>query len=241
MSVTSVFIIWCDVSFENQNAYLSMKDEFIETTTATVRKPMDPIDMAIFSDGKEELRSNNVPLITVPTIDDALREIEKHKNDNIFIICSGSLGRILVPEIVSQFSLVHHFYIYTHNIVLQLEWADEYPVKMVKMFNFPTDLLLRLTRDIAAHFIEQGKSFLSIDAPDYALPLFDQARKLEITANERQKRQSNPNGEQSNQPLSDFRDHLDQLEGNKGLICQAEEALRKQECSLESTEIEPSV
>jgi hypothetical protein len=65
MNVLWVIIIWCDVSFENDQSYQLMKDEFNETTIATSKKPLDPIDMAIFNQGKEELRSNDVPLITV--------------------------------------------------------------------------------------------------------------------------------------------------------------------------------
>jgi hypothetical protein len=53
MSVLSMIIIWCDVSFENDKSYQPMKDEFSETTTATPKKPLDPIDMAIFNEGKE--------------------------------------------------------------------------------------------------------------------------------------------------------------------------------------------
>lgn len=74
-----------------------MKDEFNETTTATSKKPLDPIDMVIFDEGKEELRSNDVPLITVQTSDDAIRQIAEHKDKKIFVICSDTVGRHLIP------------------------------------------------------------------------------------------------------------------------------------------------
>ena len=232
-----MFIIWCDASFVNPNDYNLMKEEFNETTTATSKKPSDSIDVQILDEGREELRSNDVPLITVPTPDDVEREIEKHKKDKIFIICSGTLGRFLVPVIVRKYSYVHGFYIYTHNILLHRDWTEKYST-MIKMFTFHTNLLLRLTRDIAYHFIERGRWFLSLDAADNALKLFEHAQKLEMVANAREKRLSNSDGSQWNPPPPDFRDHLDLLEGEQGLIAKAEEAMRKQELSLETDKLE---
>jgi dihydrofolate reductase len=234
MSVLSIIIIWCDVSFEKDESYQSMKNEFNEATTATMKKPFDPIDMMILNEGKEELRSNNVPLITVRTADDAMREIKEHKDKKIFIISSGTVARYLVPEIVRQYPYVRDFYVYTHNIALHVEWADQYPPKMLKMFNFHTTLLLRLTRDIAGHFIERGNMFLSDDAPQNALSLFKHARKLEIGANVREKIKPSLNSTEPNYSQPDFRDNLDQLEGSNGLICQAEAAVHAQGLSLEN-------
>lgn len=230
-------IIWCDVSFVNPNEYEPMTEEFNKTTTATIEKPPDSIGMQILDEGREELRSNHVPLVTVATTDDAEREIKEHKKDKIFIICSGSVGRYLVPKFVSKYSYIHDFYIYTHNILLHRDWTEPYEA-MIQMFTFHTNLLLRLTRDIGYHFIEQGRMFLSINAPDDALTLFNHAQKLEIVANEREKRLSNWDKKQSKPPPPDFRDHLDLLEGEQGLIARAEKALRGQEFSLETSEVE---
>ncbi len=124
MNVLSMIIIWCDVSFENDQSYQLMKDKFNETTIATSKKPLDPIDMAIFNQEQEELRSNDVPLITVWIADDAMHQIEKHKNKKIFVICSVTVARWLVPQVVRQYRHVHDLDIYTHNIVLHVEWAD---------------------------------------------------------------------------------------------------------------------
>jgi len=227
-----MIIIWCDVSFENDKSYQPMKDEFSETTTATPKKPLDPIDMAIFNEGKEELRSNDVPLITVRTADNAMRQIEEHKDKKIFVICSGTVGRYLVPEIAHQYPYVHDLYIYAHNIALHVDWADKY-VKMLKMFNFHTSLLVRLTRDIAGYFIKRGQTFLQADMPQNALICFNHARNLEIGANVRDKMEPNLNSTEPSCPQPDFREHLDLLEGNNGLICQAETAVRAQEHPLQ--------
>ena len=161
-------------------------------------------------------------------------QIKKHKDDRIFIICSGTVGRYLVPEIVRKYSYVHDYYIYTHNILLHLDWADRYAT-MIQMFTFHTNLLLRLTRDIGYYFIKRGMGFLSLKAPNEALTLFKHAQKLEMAANTRESRLSNSSCGQSNARLPDFRDHLDLLEGEQGLIAQAADAIRAQGGSVETS------
>ncbi|CAF2942321.1 unnamed protein product [Rotaria sp. Silwood2] len=236
MSLLSMIIIWCDVSFENDESYQPMKDEFNETTTATSKKPVDPIDMLIFDEGKEELRSNNVPLITVRTADDAMRQIEKNKDKKNFVICSGTVGRYLVPEISSQYHEIHDVYIYAHNIALHVDWADKY-IGMLKLFNFHTDLLVRLTRDIANYFIKRGQILLNpeVDMPKEALICFKHAQQLEIVANIREKMKPNTKHPEKDYAQPDFRDHLDLLEGKNGLISKAEEAIREQDGCLEAS------
>ena len=231
-----MIIIWCDGMFENDKCYQSMKNEFSETTTATSGRPLDSIDMAVFNEGKEELSSNDVPLVTVRTSDDAIRQIEKNKDKKIFLICSGTVGRYLVPIITAQYFYVHDVYIYTHNIPLNMEWEDQRKLKL-KMFNFHTNLLLRLTRDIAYYFIERGKTFLKANLPQNALTCFNHARTLEIRANIREKIQSNSNDNESTSPQPDFRDHLDLLEGDDGLIFQAHKVIRAKEQPLQTNEL----
>ena len=182
MSLPSITIVWCDISFDNDDSYKPMKDEFNETTTATPKKELDPIDMVIFDEGKEQLRSHDIPLVTVRTAEDAMLQIDKHRKNKIFFICSGTVGRFLVPKIVHQYPLIHNIYIFAHNISLHLDWTDPY-LKMLKIFNFPTDLLVRLTRDIAAYFIQQGTMYLEVNAPQSALECFNHARNLKIETN----------------------------------------------------------
>ncbi|UJR10965.1 hypothetical protein I4U23_015150 [Adineta vaga] len=217
MSILSIFIVWCDVSFENNDSYQSMQDEFNEASTGTPKRQPDPIDMAILNDDIEKLRSDKVPLAVVRTIDDALREIANHKDEKVFVICSGSVGRCLVPMIAQEYPYVHDIYIYAHNIGLHVDWADHY-IKLIKMFNFHTNLLVRLTRDISKYFIERGKIFLSVDEPRHALKCLEHAQKLEIEANRREKMKPNLQQTETYFVQPDFRDNLDQLEGTNGLI-----------------------
>ncbi|CAF3868402.1 unnamed protein product [Rotaria sp. Silwood1] len=98
---------------------------------------------------------------------------------------------------------------------------------MLKLFNFHTDLLARLTRDIANYFIKRGQMLLNseVDMPKEALICFKHAQKLEIVANERDKMKPNLKHPEKNYAQPDFRDHLDLLEGDNGLISKAEEAI----------------
>lgn len=77
--------------------------------------------MKSFNEGKEELRANNVQLVTVRTCDDASREIGQNKNKNNVVICSNTVGRYLVTEIVRQYPHVNNVNIYTHGIALHVD------------------------------------------------------------------------------------------------------------------------
>ena len=236
MDISPIAVIWCDVSFEREDSYQSMKNEFNAATTAAQPKS-DSIDTMILNEEQEELLLNNVPVITVRTPDDAVREIEdqKTKGKKIFVICSGTLGRYLVPELLSKCPYIHNFYIYAHSIALHIDWSESYPRGLLKMFNFHITLLLRLTRDISSHFIEHGKMFLLVDDPQNALALFNHARNLEIGANKREKMPPNPKSKEPNYAQPDFRGNLDLLEGHNGLIAQAVAAVRAKGIPVEDS------
>jgi hypothetical protein len=93
------------------------------------------------------------------------------------------------------------------------------------MFDHPIDLLVRLMRDISAYFIEQGKINLELNDASNALKYFNHAKNLEIRANQKDKMK--PNTRNTGRPpiQPDFREHLNLLEGENGLIRRAENAL----------------
>ncbi|CAF1339672.1 unnamed protein product [Adineta ricciae] len=225
MSVPSPVIIWCDVSFETDGSYQSMKDEFNEITTGTPKQDPDAMDVSILNEEMREFHSNNVPLVFVRTIDDATKKINEHINDKVFIICSGTIGRALVPIIAQKHLTVHDIYIYTHDFALHADWAMMY-VQMIKMFDFHTSLLIRLTHDISKWHIEQGKSYLQLNDSISALKYFQQAHKLETAANKRGETDWNLPGTATRLHPTAFLTYLKQLEGEHGLIAQAENAIR---------------
>ena len=231
MSISSVVIIWCDVSFETKNSYQSMQDEFNETTTGTSAQEPDDMDVDIVNDGTNYLHSNSVPLIVTRTIEEAEKEIQQHSKEKIFVICSGTIGRVLVPIISKKFLYVHDIFIFAHDLAGHMGWTAAYK-PMVKMFRFHTTLLIRLTHQITKYFIKQGTNYLQIGDGSSALKYFKQAQKLEIEANRRSKTTWNATETYSNQP--DYRKYLNQLEGPNGLIAQAENVIRDQELPVQS-------
>ncbi|CAF1339965.1 unnamed protein product [Adineta ricciae] len=202
-----------------------MKDEFNETTTGTPTQDPDAMDVSILNDEMREFHSNNVPLVVVRTIDDAKKKINEHINDKVFIICSGTMGRALVPIIAENYPTVQDIYIYAHDLALHADWAMKY-VQMIKMFDFHTSLLIRLTRDISKWYIEQGKLYSQLDDPISALKYFQQAHKLEIEANRRGETEWNLPGTTTRLRPTAFLTRLKHLEGEHGLIAQAENAIR---------------
>jgi hypothetical protein len=117
-----------------------------------------------------------------------------------------------------------------------MEWEEQHELKL-KMFRFHTNLLLRLTRDISYYFIQRGQTFLDADLPQNALTCFNHAKTLEIRANIREKIQTNSNNDEPTSPLPDFRDRLDLLEGDDGLICRALETIHAKQQPLQTNEL----
>lgn len=145
------------------------------------------------------------------TIEKALAGIELHRNKRIIFISSGSLGKFIIPRIVSTFFNVYSFYVYCCDISLNRDWAFEY-FPCVKIFDHELDLLVRLMRDISSDAIRLGTTYLAVDDPTSALKCFEAARELDNRAN---------NTDTLNQP---YYGHLRILDDNKskpGLIQKA--------------------
>lgn len=233
VQLPQIVIIWCDITFENEHSYKSMKDDFSTTTAAAPKTELESINKIIAHSDKEKICSNNVSLITVQTVDEAMKKIEENNKKKTFVIASGSVGRHLVPAIIYKHPHVHDFYIFAHNITLHLDWGERYR-RVVKMFDFPTDLLIRVTRDIASYLIELGETYLTIDVPETALPYFIHARNLEMYANQKDRMEANINDTERYNTFIECRHNLNLLEGDNGLIAQAEAAIREKECPLQN-------
>jgi hypothetical protein len=222
MALKKVVIIWLDRTFEGGHNQ-SMTNQFNEQIASSAASS-DPIESAICHETKDDLLAHGAPVVTARTADEAIKLIESYPDAKIFFISSGSLGKDMVPEIVRRYSLIHSFYIFCFKMVDHCGWASEY-VECLQMFDHPVDLLVRLMRDISEYFIKQGEQFLRDKDPHNALKYFQHSLNLEKRANERDKMK--PNTKNSGKPLvqPDFRRNLDLLEGENGLIRQAERAL----------------
>jgi hypothetical protein len=97
---------------------------------------------------------------------DCLKAFEKNQDKRIFFITSGGMGQSIVPKIIERYRNIFtdpitdkpypSVYVFCHNIGFHVNWAMDYR-EYIQMFNFDSELLERMTRDIAEYFIERGK------------------------------------------------------------------------------------
>jgi hypothetical protein len=226
MDLPNVVVIWLDSTFKGDD-YEAMKKEFNEGIASASPTSSDPIDESICLKTKHDLITNGAPVITVQTSDEAMEEIEKNSTAKIFFISSGSLGREIVPRITSKYYHINSFYIFCFKIINHIDWASDYADRL-QMFDHQIDLLVRLMRDIANYFIQQGQPYLKLDEPSTALTYFKHAWNLETQANVRDKMKPNTKSTERPPIQHDYRVHLDLLDGENGLIRQTEKALDKQ-------------
>ena len=121
MVLQKLIVIWVDGTFEGDN-YQPMKDDFNEKIVGASASS-DPINNSICRETQEDLVTNEAPVITVRTTDDAIKQIKNNPQAKIFFISSGSLGEHIVPTIVKQYPHVHSFYIYCFKIINHMHWA----------------------------------------------------------------------------------------------------------------------
>ncbi|CAF1164210.1 unnamed protein product [Rotaria magnacalcarata] len=114
-------------------------------------------------------------------VDDCVKFIDSPSSSEttIFVISSGSLGRKLVPRIFNN-KRIYAIYIFTCNILTQIDWAIHY-VDKVLMFVHELDLLIRLPKDIADYYVR--KALKTIENPRQSLHYLYWSKKLLNKAN----------------------------------------------------------
>ena len=105
-------------------------------------------------------------LQTFTSEDACLKAFERYKDKRIFFITSAELGQHAIPKIIKKYQQVFtdeetnkrysSMYVFYHHIATHLPWAQNYS-EYIQMFNFDAELLERLIRDIAEHYIERGE------------------------------------------------------------------------------------
>ena len=172
-----VRIIWLDAFIGEDGKYESFKRNFQTTLRPAAAVPPDNINVLICS-----LTENAAPVLFAQTPAQAATLIEEHHDKQIIFISSGSLGKPMIPLICSVYLHVYRFYFFCYDIGKYLEFAMDY-VCCLQMFNFETDLLVRLARDISKDIITQGEGYLEIDDAENALKCFEHVSTLNNDAN----------------------------------------------------------
>jgi hypothetical protein len=164
-------IFWLDVTIGDPSEYVHLKKAFgsntdprHETWTMLTDKDYDTIlrkrDVV-----KVKFEGVRFLLQAFDNEADCLEAFEKNQDKRIFFITSGTMGKNVVPKIIERYPRIFtdlitdqpysSIYVFCHNIEWNLEWAIEY-IQYIQMFNFDSELLERMTRDIAEYFIERG-------------------------------------------------------------------------------------
>ena len=118
----------------------------------------DPSMLFIRSDLLASLRNEVYCLNYFSTSDAGLKYIHAHPDKKIFFISSGTIGRIMVPEIVAL-PQIKAIYIFCGNIAFHLEWALDYQYQAFLMFDHEDDLLARLTLDLGQYVESKGDRY----------------------------------------------------------------------------------
>lgn len=186
-------ILWLDVGIGDPTKYIDLKKAFSSNTDprAQTWKMFNDMDV------DRLLRTDEPTVVTFEGVifllqafqneTDCLNAFERHQDKRIFFITSGSLGREAVPKIIAKYRHVFtdpisdrsypSMYVFCHSIELQMDWAGDY-LQYLQMFNFDSELLERMTRDIAEYFIERSERLRRDDDFQGALQRLHWSKKL---------------------------------------------------------------
>lgn len=186
-------ILWLDASIGNPAEYQHLKKAFGSNTdprheTWTMLTDRDYDNLLAGSDESEVLFEGVRFLLQAFTDENkCLEAFKKNQNKRIFFITSGSKGKDIVPIVIENYRHVFtdqisnepysSIYVFCHSIALHVAWASEYD-DYIQIFDFDSDLLERLTRDISLYFIERGERLRKDNELQGALQRLHWAKKL---------------------------------------------------------------
>jgi hypothetical protein len=175
-------IIWLDLYIGQDDVCIDLKEKLSNAINIDIDEPLirHEIDRLILNnDVCPRIRDQ---LTTVKTIEECLELIDTHYHKKIFLITSGSLGRVLIPRVSSDYPYVDKIFVFCQHIVSHLDWAMDFTDNLL-MFDFHNDLFARVTYDIGMYYMEQGIFFSDLNEHLRALYYFFIAKKLIMRAN----------------------------------------------------------
>jgi len=174
-------VVWLDEYIGQPQQYLSLKRVFDRLVNAN---GVSRLDRDEWWDFENLMRLEREPIYTtIRFFDksaDCLTFIREHiATTTIFLVTSPLFARLIVPHVINE---VYSIYLLCDRILDHMKWALEY-IECIQLFDFHTDLIIRLTRDVAYYCFQQGKERLKYDNPKQALEYFSTARKLSFRVN----------------------------------------------------------
>lgn len=110
------------------------------------------------ANSSDPLSSFRTKLGNAQTFTDAnecVQYIKTHPDDPIYLIVSGTLAKVAVPEIYECSNLLQIF-LFCGSVMTYAEWAMDYSDKIM-IFNHGDDLLQRLWNELHTYFSDYGK------------------------------------------------------------------------------------
>jgi hypothetical protein len=186
-------IFWLDKTIGDPKEYVHLKKAFGSTTDPTCQTWTRLLD----KDYDTILATGDAVSVTFEGVefllqafnneDACLVAFEENQDKHIFFITSGSLGQTAVPKIMEKYRNIftdpitdepyRSVYVFCHNIEYHMEWGMDY-AEYVQMFNFDSELLERMTRDIAEYFIDRSSRLREDNDLRGALQRLHWAKKL---------------------------------------------------------------
>ncbi|CAF3393465.1 unnamed protein product [Rotaria sp. Silwood2] len=166
-------IIWLDKFIGKANEYYLLKRAFFMTTDPTTGYVQDlkqeDIDHSIRLNEAISVRLDGIQFMlrAFDTVDNCFEAIENNFDKRLFIITSGSKGRILLPALTTHFQEKikqnYPVYIFCGNmnmvqvgdVVPTNEWVWDFQ-DYALMFNHENDLLARMVLNIIDYFYTEG-------------------------------------------------------------------------------------
>ncbi|CAF1337663.1 unnamed protein product [Rotaria sp. Silwood1] len=105
----------------------------------------------------------------------------------IFFVTSGTMGEKILPKIAELYPSLKQIYLFCGYYRAHVGWAYDYLDQGfdIIMIDFHTDLVMRLSRDVAEYFISEGNGLMQGNSPvaDSAVVYFRWAKLLLDRAN----------------------------------------------------------
>ncbi|CAF2059794.1 unnamed protein product [Rotaria magnacalcarata] len=164
-------IIWLDAHIGDPEKYHNLKKSFSSNIdprnqTWTMLTGTDIDDLLRVGEPKPvKFGGILVLLITFTDPNACYQAFETYSNKRILFITSGTLGKHIVPRILENFPQVftdpvakvpyNAIYVFCGYISAHIPWAMPF-LDYILMFNHETDLLLRMTCDMAKYYLTKA-------------------------------------------------------------------------------------
>lgn len=171
-------IIWLDDHIGKAGECTHLKKAFAMNTdprqeTWTMLKD-DDFDKLIVTGDAVLVEFNGVKFLlqALNNVNACVEAFERNQDKRIFFITSGTLGEKVVPQILENYRNIFtdltknepypSVYIFCLHIAYHLTWAGDH-LEYIQMFNSDSELLERMTRDVAEYFVDRGERILEDD------------------------------------------------------------------------------